>query len=89
MDVICLQEEAFFKLVDKVVSHVKEQNGNAENRWIRGEEAMEMLGIKSRTTMQKLRDDGWIRFSQPNKKIIMYDRTSILEYLENHAKEPF
>lgn len=89
MNVICLQEEAFYKLVDEVVEHIKGKHGVAENRWIRGEEAMELLGIKSRTTLQKLRDDGWIRFSQPNKKIIMYDKTSILEYLENHAKEPF
>lgn len=89
MNVICLQEEAFYKLVDEVVDHIREKHGVTENRWIRGEEAMELLGIKSRTTLQKLRDDGWIRFSQPNKKIIMYDRASILEYLENHAKEPF
>ena len=89
MNVICLQEEAFYKLVDEVVEHIKEKHGVTEHQWIRGEEAMELLGIKSRTTLQKLRDDGWIRFSQPNKKIIMYDRASILEYLENHAKEPF
>lgn len=89
MDVICLQEEAFYRLVETVVDRIKEQQGISENRWIRGEEAMEMLGVRSRTTLQKLRDDGWIRFSQPNKKIIMYDRASIMEYLENHAKEPF
>jgi|GEM_PF-5407397 len=26
MEVICLQDEAFYALVDKVVSHVKEKN---------------------------------------------------------------
>lgn len=89
MDVICLQEEAFFKLIETVVDRLDEKRGSSEHRWVRSDEAMELLGIKSRTTLQQLRDDGWIRFSQPSKKIIMYDRMSITEYLEQHAKEPF
>lgn len=39
--------------------------------------------------MQKLRNEGRIRFSQPEKKIILYDMTSIDEFLEKHAKEVF
>ncbi|MEZ2413922.1 helix-turn-helix domain-containing protein [Muriicola sp. E247] len=53
------------------------------------EEAMHILRIKSTTTLQKLRDEGKIRFSQPQKKIILYDRDSLNVYLENHARETF
>lgn len=57
--------------------------------WVDDEEAMRLLNIKSKTTLQKLRDEGKIRYSQPQKKIILYDRRSIEAYLERHAKEAF
>ena len=47
------------------------------------------LRIKSKTTLQKLRDEGLIKFSLPNKKIILYSTDSINEYLEKHSKENF
>ena len=43
---------------------------------------MQRLRISSKTTLQKLRDTGAIRFSQPAKKYIVYDTESINEYLE-------
>jgi len=90
MQVVCLQEEAFYKLFDKVVEHL-EQNRPAEIpfKWIDGNEAMKLLNISSKTTLQKLRDEGKIRFSQPQKRIILYDRNSIDDYLELHARETF
>ncbi|RYZ84994.1 MAG: DNA-binding protein, partial [Proteobacteria bacterium] len=48
-----------------------------------------LLKIKSKTTLQKLRDEGKIRFSQPQKKLILYDRDSINTYLEQNAKKTF
>ena len=50
---------------------------------------MQLLNVKSKTTMQKLRDEGRIRFSQPQKKIILYDRDSISTYLERNARNTF
>jgi hypothetical protein len=50
---------------------------------------MQLLNIKSKTTLQKLRDEGKIRFSQPQKKIILYDRDSIDTYLQQHARNTF
>lgn len=88
MQVICLEEEAFFKLIEQVVARLKDIHTEQE-RWMSDIEAMELLNIKSKTTLQKLRDEGKIRFSQPQKKIILYDRDSILEYLEHHAKNTF
>jgi predicted site-specific integrase-resolvase len=47
------------------------------------------IGISSKTTLQKFRDEGRIRFAQPDRKIILYDRDSINEYLEKNAKGTF
>lgn len=89
MQVICLEEEAFYALVEQVVSRLKEKNNQIEDKWISDEEAMRLLNVKSKTTLQKLRDEGKIRFTQPQKKIILYDRESINSYLEQHARETF
>jgi hypothetical protein len=50
---------------------------------------MKMLRIKSKATLQKMRDEGHIRFTQPEKKIILYDVESINAYLEDFVYEPF
>lgn len=89
MEVICLQDEAFYRLIEEVVGRIKEKQGIKTDRWISGKEVMQKLRISSKTTLQKLRDTGAIRFSQPEKKIILYDTDSINEYLEKHAKETF
>lgn len=88
MNVICLEDEAFYALVEKVIARVKDQ-GKKEEKWISDDEAMRKLRITSKTTLQKLRDEGKIRFSHPAKKIILYDSISIDEYLEKHAKNTF
>lgn len=89
MEVICLEDAAFYALVESVVLRIKEKHGVKEDKWISGEEAMTMLRIKSKTTLQKLRDEGKIRFSQPEKKLILYDADSITDYLEKNSKEIF
>jgi hypothetical protein len=89
MHVICLEEPALFSLVEEVVARIKEKNNIKEDRWISGEEAMKRLRIKSKTSLQQLRDLGKIRFSNPSKKVILYDTESINSYLEKHAKETF
>lgn len=89
MQVICLEETAFYTLVEKVVDQLKEKFSLKQDKWVSGEEAMTLLRIKSKTTLQKLRDEGSIRFSQPEKKIILYDVDSINDYLSQHAKDTF
>lgn len=89
MNVICLEDEAFYALVDRVLNRVKEQYSINEDKWISDEEAMRKLRISSKTTLQKLRNEGKIRFTHPEKKLILYDSDSINEYLEKHAKNTF
>ncbi|MCB0541047.1 MAG: helix-turn-helix domain-containing protein [Bacteroidetes bacterium] len=89
LDIICLESQAFYALVEEVVGRMKEKAGIEHDKWISDEEAMRLLRISSRTTLQKLRDEGAIRFTQPSRKLILYDRDSILAHLEAHAKETF
>ncbi|WP_077923528.1 helix-turn-helix domain-containing protein [Spirosoma sp. 209] len=89
MEVICLHDEAFYALIDKVLERVQYQQAKKEDKWISGSEAMKKLRIQSKTTLQKLRDEGSIRFSQPERKIILYDSDSINDYLSRHSKSTF
>jgi len=89
MEVICLEDAALYKLIEQVVQRMNENNGNREDQWVSGEEAMRLLRITSKTTLQKLRDEGKVRFSQPQKKIILYDRNSIATYLDKNARNTF
>lgn len=89
MEVICLQDEAFYLLIEEVVDRLKEKENITQDKWVSPDRAMEILNIKSKTTLQKLRDEGSITFTQPQKKIILYDYDSIMKYLNNHTKKSF
>ncbi len=89
MEVICLETEAFYKLIDEVIDRLEARKPNTPNKWIGTMEAMEMLKVTSKTTLQKYRDQGDIRFTQPSRKIILYDRDSIKEFLERNSKDTY
>lgn len=89
MKVICLQDEACYALIDEVIHRIKDKQGVKEDKWISGEETMRLIRITSKTTLQKLRNGGKIRFSQPEKKIILYDIDSIYDYLGKGDKKTF
>ncbi len=89
MEVICLEEPAFYELLERLYERLKEKQTVKSDQWISGEEAMTMLRIKSPSTLQNLRDTGALRFSQPSKKLILYDVSSIHEYLNEHLRETF
>jgi hypothetical protein len=89
LEIVCLESEAFYKLLEQVLLHFKAKEPPKGDKWISGLEAMKMLRIKSKATLQKMRDEGHIRFTQPEKKIILYDVESINDYLEDFVYEPF
>lgn len=89
IEIVCLESEAFYKLLESVMQRFKPADNKLPDKWISGLEAMRMLRIKSKTTLQKLRDEGKIRFTQPEKKIVLYDADSIRDYLEDFVYEPF
>ena len=91
MEVICFEDRAFFAMIDKLEAYIgsKKPKQSQGDKWISGEEAMRMLRITSKTTLQKFRDEGKIRYSQPEKKIILYDADSIRDFIEDFTYEPF
>ena len=89
IEIICVETEAFYELLEEVIKYFKEKEPKTEDEWISPSEAMKMLRIKSRGTLQKLRDEGRVRFTQPEKRIILYDRNSIRNLLDDFVYEPF
>lgn len=88
MDVVVIEKEAFYKLIDEVVGHLSEKYNRPVDKWIDGDEAMRILRIKS-TSLQKLRDEGKIEFSKINAKTILYNRFSIDEFIEKNKRSTF
>ena len=84
-----MTDDAFYTLLNKLKEQIKAEQNSPPDKWIDGQEAMRILKITSRTTLQKLRDEGQIRYSQPMPKVLLYDRDSILAYIERHAKNTF
>jgi hypothetical protein len=89
LNVICLESKAFYELVDQVVVRLKTDNKAMDEEWIDANQAMSLLKVSSKTTLQKLRNNGEIRFSQPMKKHILYYKPSLLEYLNKHSHSTF
>lgn len=89
MKVILIEEEAFFELVDRAVQRISGKMNADKKKWLTPKEAMKELGISSPTTLQRYRDEGRIRYSQPSKKIIRYDPESIQEFLDSKTKNTF
>ena len=87
MQVISIEEQSFYQLLDKVITEMEQKFGKKEDEWIHETNAMKLLGIRSKTSMQRLRDHDMIKFTQPSRKIILYHKPSLLEYLESHANK--
>lgn len=87
-NIIHIDSEAFKKLIEVTIKIVKATQKEPD-KWVNEVEAMRLLNISSKTTLLMLRNTGKIRYSQPMHKILLYDRQSILDYLESYARETF
>lgn len=85
---ICLETPAFERLVKTVAEQLIEKQNIRNSKWVSKEDAMALLGVTSHTTLQRYRDERRIRFTQPDKKVILYDRESIEEFLSRNAIDP-
>ena len=88
MEVITIESSAFYEIIEEIVRRL-EHGQKQPNRWILEEEAMSLLGVRSKTTLWKLRTEGKIAYTQPSRKVILYDRESIMEYLEKYRNNSF
>ncbi len=93
MEIIVLESEAYqslqremLQMVRTTIREAKEEalaNMDPANDWLSAVEAKNLLGIKSKTKLQELRDLDEIKFSKAGK-VIRYSKRSILEYLERN-----
>jgi len=88
MDVIVISSEAYKMLVSEIKKTVREtvhEVAHPKSDWIGEKEALDLLGVKSKTTLQNLRDSQEFKFSK-HGRIIRYSNKSILEFLERNSK---
>ncbi|MEQ9404334.1 MAG: helix-turn-helix domain-containing protein [Cyclobacteriaceae bacterium] len=88
MSQICLDPEFLVKSVETNIDHTcPGYQGKSKDVWIDDDEAMNLLRITSKTTLQKLRDTDKIQFSKVTSKIILYNRESIEQLLEENKNK--
>ena len=92
MEVIVFQKEAYERLQDELFSrfhealrHASKTAKEEKKEWLNTQEAKELLGIKSKSKLQELRDQRLISFSLYGR-IIKYSRKSFLQFLELNSQ---
>ena len=94
MEVIVFEKEAYEAMrkemlneMYEIVKNAREEalrNADPSKDWISPAEAHALLGIKSKTKMQELRDLEEVKYSISGR-IVKYSKKSLLEYLERHV----
>ena len=94
MDVIIFESDAYYQMHQELIlmfkNALKEAKAEAlleadpANDWLDPEEAKKLLGVRSKTRMQELRDQDLVRFTK-HGRIIKYSKRSILQYLERNV----
>ena len=87
---ISINTDAFYELLDQVLQRITEVHGlEKADRWVSADECMKILNIKSRTSLWELKSQGKIAYSQVSRKIVLYDRFSVLDYINQNRREAF
>jgi hypothetical protein len=87
---IIIKESNLLDLAGKLITHFEKLHGKERKEvWMDSDEAKKLLGIKSDTTLFNLRSKGFIEYSQPSRKLILYKRDSILAHLEKFSHKTF
>lgn len=76
-------------IADLIMTRLEKRLSLNQDKWLDLDQVKSMLHISSSTTIQDLRDKGLIRFSKINARTILYDKESILEYIEQRVKNKF
>ncbi|PHQ85493.1 MAG: hypothetical protein COB65_02990 [Thalassobium sp.] len=90
MKIIVFEQEAYYKMLGEFKKLIKDLAAPQPKEWLSPNEAKNLLGFRSKSKLQQLRDYGEIVFSQ-HGRVIRYSRSSIISFLEknivkNHRK---
>lgn len=81
--VVVVGTEELRKLIEELLPPISEKEGKI---WLREDEVMEILGIRSKSHMWKIRTTNpEIQVSQPSRKIILINRQSLMDWLEKKS----
>ena len=80
-EILHLQPGDLEELAQRVAELLQQKFSQLGDEWINEQECMSLVGISSKTTLLRLRQEGRIRYSQPYKRVIMYDKNSILNLI--------
>ena len=72
-EIICLKSNVYYALLDEILEHISTKFSIPQKQWLLTNEAMLLLGISSKTTLQQLRDTGKIRYSHPQQGVFTLD----------------
>jgi hypothetical protein len=85
---IMLESKAYYNMITEITKIVEEKiKSESKEDWIEEKEAMQLLGISSKSTLQKFRDEDRIKFSAITSKTIKYSKKSILQYIESKSNK--
>jgi len=78
------------EIAEAVIEGMKSLNGvinynHSNSEWVNDAEAKEILGYRSKTKMQELRNSRAIVYSKFGRKI-KYHRQSLIDYIEKNKK---
>ncbi len=88
LKIITIESEAFYALIEEVSQKLSKPK---LDRFISESECMEILKIRSKSHLWKLRTEGKISYVKDNDhpKLILYDRGSLIEYLTKNLQHSF
>lgn len=79
----------FYQLIKQVYERLKQEDSKqTDSDFIGEKEAMKLLGITSKSTLQKYRDHSYITFYKLSSRKILYSKSSIESFILNN-KESF
>ncbi len=88
-EIIRIETTAYRSLLEKTLALMKDLSRQQDDKYVTPDRAKEILGCTSDNYLRSLRDSGAIEFSSASKKIIMYNKASLVAYLDKHSKKTF
>lgn len=79
-----ITEENLYELAELIVDKIKPSTTNPEEQFITKDELKQILNLKSNTSIQRIRDEHLIEFTQIGKRKYLYRLSSVLKYLNNN-----
>ncbi len=70
------------EILPELINELKD----TENDWIKPDEAMDLLNIRSKSHFWSIKSQNLIRVSKMSRKVELISKSSCLEYIEKHAK---